>query len=85
MKETNRTAYFAFSFSILNIRCSVSNKFHHFEFHHFEFHQFFYVRIPCFNLGIENENNKHIIYDEKFKLYLNFQTLVDYSTFLSNF
>jgi len=38
------------------------------EFHHFQFHQLFYVGIPCFNLGIEGENNKSIIYAEKSKV-----------------
>ena len=68
MGETIRTT-FVFSFSLLSLRHNVSDKFH--CFYHFEFHQLFlFVRVPCLNLGIESEYNKHTFYAVKFCRFL---------------
>jgi len=56
MRETNRNT-FAFSFLILDLRHCASDKFHHSEVHQL----FSYVGILCLNLGIESENNKHVM------------------------
>jgi len=57
MRETNRTT-FVFFFSILNLKHSILDKFHH-------LHQLFYVKIPYLNPGIEMKNHIHIFYAEK--------------------
>jgi len=61
-RQTESLLCFPFQYSIYD---TVAN-----EFHHLEYHQLFHVRIPCLNLGIESENNEHIIYAEKSRVYL---------------